>query len=204
MAHYYESPQPDQFPKWIRDASASGAFEKPSARFPLMTFATEVLRMNPTKGEEWCKALASLPPAHKAFVGWSFINSRIPGAEQCVRTQLGLSVGDVQKVLGANRHDPLSREPSTPGDLDLLWAVFCATGSEVAVNKIIDVLARPSPERGTPGSIEMLLIKSTARWSLSSNVQQHKRVAEIVRNRRVLESGTLHKELDEVIANASR
>ncbi|MBC3928651.1 hypothetical protein [Undibacterium sp. CY21W] len=204
MSHYYEKPAPDQFTKWLNDASAAGAFEKPSARFPLMIFTTEILKMNPDKGAQWCKDLATISSTSKAYVGWSFYNSNIPAAEQCVQTQLGLSDSDVKKIMSATRYDPLAKEPSTPADLDMLWAVFSATGNETAVNKIIDVLARPSPEKGTEGSVKMLLMKGAAKWSLTSNIRQHTRVAGIVQKRRVTESDLLKKELDEAVSNASK
>jgi hypothetical protein len=41
----------------------------------------------------------------------------------------------------------------------------------------------------------MLLMKGAAKWSLTSNIQQHKRVAEIVKMRRLTESGVLKKSL---------
>ena len=204
MSHYYEKPAPDQFTKWLHDASTAGAFEKPSARFPLMIFTTEILKMNPDKGSLWCEDLATISSTGKAYIGWAFYNSNIPAAEQCVQTQLGLSDSDIQKIMRTTRYDPLSKEPATPADLDMLWAVFSATGNEVAVNKIIDVLARPSPKKGTEGSTNMLMMKGAAKWSLTSNIQQHTRVAGIVEKRRVTESSVLKKELDEAVANASK
>lgn len=204
MAHYYEKPSPDQVTQWIRDASAEGAFEKTSARFPMMIFVSEVFKRHPEKTAQWCKELATLPAPNKAYVGWSFRNADVPAQDACIRTQLGLSEEDQAKIFNAAHHDPLSKQPSKPGDLDMLWAVFMATGSEAAVNRIIDVLGRPSPEKGTPGSLDMIMLKGAAKWSLSSNIRQHQRVAEIAKARRAMESGELQKELDEAIKNAEK
>lgn len=204
MAHYYEKPNPDRITQWIKDASAAGAFEKTSARFPMMIFVSEVLKKHPEKAEQWCKDLSTLSLPAKTYVGWSFRNADIRVQDQCIRSDLGLSEEDKNKIMKAARYDPISKEPSNPADLDMLWAVFMATGSEVAVNKIIDVLGRPSPEKGAQGSVEMLLLKGAAKWSLSSNIYQHKRVAEIAKTRRSIESGNLKKELDEAIKNASK
>lgn len=204
MSHYYEKPEPDQFTKWINEASAAGAFEKPSARFPIMIFTSEILKTNPGKGNQWCKDLSSISSTNKAFIGWSFYNSNTPASEECVRSNLGLAENDIKKIMASPRHDPLANSPSKPADLDMLWAVFMATGSKAAVDKIIDVLARPLPENGQPGSVQALLLKGAAKWSLSSNIHQHKRVAEIARTRRSVESGMLRDALDEVITNASK
>ena len=203
MAHYYENPNPEAFVSWIKDASAAGAFEKSSAQLSMMIFMSEVIRSNPDKGAAWCKELSSLPSANKAYVAWSFHNANIRAQDECIQDLLGLSDEDKKKVLSAERHYPLARQPTTPSDLDMLWATFMATGNELAVNRIIDVLGMPSPEKGTPGSIEMLLLKGAAKWSLSSNIQQHRRVFEIANTRRSVESGALRKELDEAIETAT-
>lgn len=204
MAHYYEKPEPSAFPKWVKDVSAAGGFEKPSARFPIMIFASEIIKKNPELVVGWCKDLSSLPVANKAFVAWSVRNANVSAQDDCIRNHLALSDEDKKKVLGSVRHDPLAKEPMSPSDLDMLWATFMATGNEAAVNRIIDVLGRPSPEKGAPGSVEMLLLKGAAKWSLSSNVRQHRRVADIAKSRQAKESGELRKELDEALQNASR
>jgi hypothetical protein len=49
----------------------------------------------------------------------------------------------------------------------------------------------------------IMVLKGAAKWSLSSNIQQHKRVKEIVKARQSKESGLLHKELQDVIENTS-
>ncbi len=204
MAHYYENPTPEQLVERIKDASAAGVFGKQSSRFPMMIFVSEVVKRHPEKGMHWCKELSSLPSTEKTYIGWSFRNANIPGHEACIAHHLGLTKQDIQKIMSATRYDPLSKAPSNPGDLDMLWVVFMATGSEVAVNKIIDVLDRPLPEKGTPGSLEALLLKEAARWSLSSNIHQHRRVEEIAKTRHSQASGSLRHALDGVIQNASK
>lgn len=204
MAHYYEQPNPEGFPKWVKDASTVGAFDKPSARFPMMIFMSEVVKGNPDKAAQWCKDFSGLPSFHKATIAWSVRNANVAAQTDCIESFLGLGVDDKKRIYSSQRHDPLARAASNPSDLDMLWALFMATGSEIAVNRIIDVLGRPTPEKGTPGSVEMLLLKGAAKWSLVSNMQQHKRVVEIVRARQAMEAGALRKELDEVAENASK
>ncbi len=203
MVYYYLKPNPAAFSQWIKDLSASGGFDKPSARAPIMIFSTEVVKKNPEMVMQWCKEISSLPSSHKAVIAWSIRNANAPTQNECIESQLGLTEEDRNKVLSSSRYDPISKEPNTPRDLDMLWAVFSATGSDLAVNRIIDVLSRPQPKNGVPGSVEIMVLKGAAKWSLSSNIQQHKRVKEIVKARQSKESGLLHKELQEVIENAS-
>ena len=204
MAHYYEKPNPGVIVSWIKYVSAAGVFQNESARLPMMIFISEVVKSNPDKSAQWCKELSVLPSANKAYVAWSFRNANVPAQGECIQTLLGLSDGEKLKVLATERHDPLAKAPTTPGDLDMLWAIFMATGSELAVNRIIDVLGIPAPKNSSYGAMEMqmLILKGSAKWSLSSNIQQHRRVAEIVNARRLHGSDALRKELDSVIDNA--
>ena len=204
MAHYYENPNPGAIVPWIKYASAAGVFERESVRPPVMIFISEVVKSNPDKSAQWCKELSSLPSTNKAYVAWAFRNANVPAQGECIQTLLGLSDGEKLKVLATERHDPLAKAPTTPGDLDMLWAIFMATGSELAVNRIIDVLGIPAPKNSSYGAMEMqmLILKGSAKWSLSSNIQQHRRVAEIVNARRLHGSDALRKELDSVIDNA--
>jgi hypothetical protein len=204
MSHYYENPQPDNFTKWIKDISELGVFEKSSARLPLLIFVSEVIKQNPNKADKWCTNLASLSAPNKAPIGWSFFNSGVPIANNCVQTKLRLEENDVKNILGSDRYNPLETDPSSPADLDMLWALFSATGSEVAVNRIIDVLGKPLPKEGTPGRLDVMMLKGAAEWSLASNIQQHRRVADITKVRRKGESGDFAKKIDDVLSRASQ
>lgn len=200
MAHYYEHPDPGKLPAWVKDAATAGAFDKPTARFPLMIFISRLIQDNPERGLPWCRELSALPAAHKAYLGWAFRNAGSPVQEECIGKILGLDEADRQKVLGARLHDPLARNPEHPGDLDMLWATFMATGAELPVERIIEVLGLPDPVQGAPDSVRILLLKGAARWSLSANIRQHRRAAEIAEARRTQASGQLRQTLDEILA----
>lgn len=198
MAHYYERPEPNDLPRWMQEISASGGLEKASARYPVMVFVSEVARDHPANVGAWCEALLTLPPSHRAVFAWSFRNANAPQHERCQR---GLPPDVVTSLRNAKPFLPLSRVPVTPGDLDMLWAAFMATGNEQPVNMIIDVLSRPLPERGASGSVEALLMNGAAKWSLASNAKQHPRVRLILEQRQAKASGLLRQQLDRLLAN---
>ena len=204
MAHYYENPRPGQLSEWMRTISAQGLFAKQASRFPAMTFLSEVLAQNPGEAGRWCREWADLPEMDRMVVAWSFRNSNVAAQDSCIRKDLGLDPGQVDKVLKAARHDPLTMEASSPSDLDMLWAVFMATGNPAAVHRIIDVLGRPLPEEKTRAGINALLLQGAAKWSLGSNIRQHPRVAGIAKTRLETATGLLQSELGEVVGRAAQ
>jgi hypothetical protein len=197
MAHYYEHPEPEALAGWMREVSASGSLEKVSARYPVMIFVSELASQNPGRVAGWCDGLVDLPAAHRVAFAWSFRNAGAPGSERCLRD---LPADAEAKLRDLKVFSPLQRAPVTPGDLDLLWAVFVATGDERPVHMIVDVLSRPLPERGQPGSVEALLMNGAAKWSLASNARQHARVRRILEQRRSEASASLRQVLDELLA----
>lgn len=204
MAHYYEHPQPGRVTEWVQAVSAQGYFAKQSSRFPLMTFLSEVVAQNPAEVARWCAEWASLPEKDRMVVAWSVRNAKVTAQDSCIRKDLRLGAEQVEKLLQAPRHDPLSHEARSPSDLDMLWAVFVATGKPAAVNRIIDVLGRPLPEEKTREGINALLLQGAAKWSLGSNIRQHARVAEIAKARLETATGLLQRELGEVVRKAAQ
>jgi hypothetical protein len=66
------------------------------------------------------------------------------------------------------------RPARTPAALDRLWANFFITGEYAPVARILDVLdLRDGPDNA--------VLKRVARWSLGSNLQQHPKLVELVR-----------------------
>lgn len=198
MAHYYEHPEPDALPRWMQEISASGGLEKASARYPVLIFVSTVVSQHPAKAGAWCDALSSLPATHRAMFAWSFKNANAPQHERC---QKDLPRDVVNGLRAAKPIRPLSRPPTTPGDLDMLWATFMASGDEQPVNMIVDVLLRPLPASNAPGSIEALLMNGAAKWSLASNAKQHARVRLILEQRRAKANAPLRQEINQLLAN---
>ncbi len=196
MAHYYEHQDSDALPKWIKEISANGGLNKPTARFPVLVFVSELARQHKEKVDAWCAALSDLPVEHRVAISWSFKNSGATNLDRCTK---GFPDETLAKLADAKPYSPLNKPASKPGDLDVLWAVFMATGDESPVNMIIDVLARPLPGKGMPGSVEALLMNGAAKWSLALNARQHPRVKSIVTQRASSAEGLLRQGLDEVL-----
>ncbi|MGB9382888.1 hypothetical protein [Candidatus Binatus sp.] len=87
----------------------------------------------------------------------------------------------------------------SPAFLDMLWATFSASGKAWPVERIIGVASWDVPAEGTPNRTGVLLIIGAARWSLSSNAFQHRRVYEICQNTLPKLNPQGRKELNEIL-----
>ncbi len=91
--------------------------------------------------------------------------------------------------------DFLTIDINSPAVLDMLWASFMATGDTLYVERIIDVLGRKDSKE----SINYLLIKSSAKWSILSNAKQHTKVLEVCKKYANSSNVTLRKEMTEIV-----
>ena len=202
VTYYYLQPTPEQVPLRIKQLSSTGVFEQEGALPPLVAFMTEVFRQNPAQLGQWSEELAELPPQHRSYVWWALWNTELPEAQAALRARAGTDAEVIEKIMASKPIHWMSKNPTYPSDLDVLWATFMASGNPAAVEKIIDLLAVPLPEQGQPGWRAAFLLRNVAEWSLSSNIQQHKQVEQICRARLAQSSGLLRQVLAEVIRDA--
>jgi hypothetical protein len=66
------------------------------------------------------------------------------------------------------------KAPTSPHEMDLLWADFFITGEYEPVSRILDVLDVPQ-EKSNP------IMRRVAGWSLRSNMRQHPKLVELLR-----------------------
>ncbi len=89
----------------------------------------------------------------------------------------------------------LELEIKKPVTIDMLWASFMATGKKEYVEKIIGILARE--EKG----VSNILLIGSAKWSLSSNIQQHEKVFDICKNFKTKDKN-IKKRLKEILQHS--
>ena len=70
----------------------------------------------------------------------------------------------------------LDNGPVTSGDLDNLWSIYFAAGNKKAIEQIAS--AQHLVEEG---SGEQIILGGAAKWSLQSNIKQHKNVLGILK-----------------------
>jgi len=89
-------------------------------------------------------------------------------------------------------YDAMNKEIKTPAMIDVLWASFMATGKKGYIEKIIQVLSRE--EKG----MENIMLLGSVKWSLSSNIKQHKKVFNICKEYHTKDIN-IKKHLDDIL-----
>ena len=86
-------------------------------------------------------------------------------------------------------------EVNSPAILDMLWASFMATGNTLYVKRIIDVLGK----KDTKESINNIVLKGSAKWSILSNAKQHTKVLKVCKKHSKSSNLTLKKEIIKIL-----
>ncbi len=183
ITYYYMHPQPDDIPARVREMAALGLFRKQTDDAPMVAFLAEVFRQNPNRIAEWFESLHNTSPdVRSAIIRAAWESNTKEGT--AVLNALGTQK-ERDFALQVRKQKPIDLakdQIDSPAFLDMLWATFFASGKAWPVERIIGVLSWKVPAEGAANRTGVILIIAAARWSLSSNAFQHRRVYEICRN----------------------
>ena len=186
VSHYYEHPTPERFIKEVRALNDAGVLSSAKTAAPLAVFLGRVMAANPDQAGVWLTQLNEVKSPGRDTLLLAASLSGTKTAMAYLRKQT-----DSSKYL-KDPVDPRKMEPDQPVVLDMLWADFFATGDSVPIRRIVyalnydkylGALERYKSSKKTQQDRDEALRESVfeaARWSLESNIQQHKRVAMIV------------------------
>lgn len=87
-----------------------------------------------------------------------------------------------------------------PGDLDMMWGAFLASGDVSYVRRIIEVLEPKHPLSGDDEKDSVT--RGAAEWSLKSNMIQHELVYRLIRAEAGSRTGSVKRSLQEMLASA--
>jgi hypothetical protein len=202
MTYYYMHPQPDLLVPALMFADQSGLIEKGQA--PLTAFVSRVFAQNPQRISTWSKELSAMSNRSKPML-WSALwwSNTVEGKnalEECMKT---LTEKQAEVVLQQMAHSAVPVEQmdvKTPEVLDELWGCFSATGDAKYVDRLITILPW---QYNSNGDYMRMTIGSAARWSLTSNAQQHPVVLKTCIKARDTKP-ELKGILDKVIADATK
>lgn len=179
MAYYYLKPQPELLVPAIRFADQNQLFEG-SAQAPFLAFIAMIMSQNSAKIPDWMSQLNTLKPENRQLLFTSVWWSRSKeGKEYLEAAAEKLPEKEKKEFLKNISTEPPPFEKmdiSAPDVLDMLWAAFSATGDNKFVLRIMSTLPWVNTAQD---DYTKMAIGSAAKWSLTSNAQQHPKVMEL-------------------------
>lgn len=170
MMNYYKNPQPENVSLAIKISESEKILTtNPGAQAPFAGFLSIIFQNNPQQVEAWLTRCDTYAGELKRTVWlglWlsdtdfsrQYLSQKIEGA-----TETNL---EYLKVLTKNKPFNLRQiKPNDPGQLDMLWGAFSASGDTQYVKRIISVLPLLD-QRDNPIKFTMA---ASAKWSLKSN-----------------------------------
>jgi hypothetical protein len=176
------------FLQWMQDSQVLE--EHQSAEEPLAAFLSVVFAENPQRIEIWAHDVEYTGRAKEAveYALW------LSGNGEIIAKLFGKTPSYAEASL-----EPLSGLiPNKPGDLDLMWGAFFASGNTLFVGKIVDVLDDSVPLTGD--KTRDAATRASAGWSLGSNMLQHERVNRFILEQVGVRSGAAKTKLQEIVA----
>lgn len=174
MESYYRSKDAAKVPAAIRYYSGSSIYRKENTREPMAVFFGALFRSDARAMKAAYDALGrdGSEDARLVFVNAAWFAATPEAA--ALNTAAGTawtdaSVREALPVLATQKvPDLLAATPTSPDQLDMLWAQFFATGNRACVVRLLEAA-------GGDG-----LVAATARWSVTGNARNHPAVRDTV------------------------
>ena len=205
MSYYYLAPQPERLSSAIGYYVGSALYEKQNTRMLMATFFASLFQQVAGLLREAYEHIAQegSEDAKIFFLNVLWVVDTEVSRGLLAKAKMDWTAEPVQRILTrmeGHRPDHLLEDSvDSPADLDRLWAMFLATGDAAPVRKIISVLCLLEEGHG-----EEIIVGGAARWSLTSNARQHKRVYEICQQELQSSEGTTKSLLEQVLAEADK
>lgn len=203
LTYYYLHPQPDLVVPALLLAEKKGYMSGDNTGGPFMAFLSRVFAQNPKKVGAWLQQLDGIPAKDKPLlwtaVYWSHTEEGGKLLDGIAKTLPPKSQASLIEQI-AKPPEPIEKVAITsPSVLDMLWGAFFATGDE----KYIQRLASTLPWESQSKDLVKMQVAASARWSLTSNAEQHPKVLKICQALRDSQPD-LRAALDPVIEKATR
>jgi hypothetical protein len=174
---YYQHPKPELFESEVAKMQAAGVLSLKDAMPPTASFFSRLFAdASSSQLSQWLKTIKQLPKEdQKVFLVALHLadtNDSKAALRECASKDDELSP-IAQKLLDSKTLKLSEISNPSPGDLDMCWGAFFATGDKAYVLPIIRCAVRPEQ----PRTID--LSKRAAGWSLKSLSNDQKRVREI-------------------------
>ena len=201
MMEYYHNPQPNLVSSALKTLEEDGVLSaNPGAQAPFAGFLSILFQNNPQQTEGWLKQSDAYAGELKRTIWMGLWLSDTDIGKKCLSEKLkGAHGTDLEYLKILTKNAPFNlREmnPNDPGQLDMLWGAFTASGDPQYVQRIISVL----PLLDQRDDAMKFTIAASAKWSLKSNSLKHPLVLQTCKSELVNASQALATHLTEIIA----
>ncbi len=204
MKTYYQKPSPGIVATAIRYMSNSGVLDKKNAISPVFGFLSGVFQQNPDKVNAIIRSLDGLKEHHLGVVVFGLWYSGLDDAREKVQALFAEHPQLAKNFAFLTKNDPrpLIELPLEKGEwiLDALWGQFMATGSPDPVRRVISTLPWGQDKK----KMDKYLVASAARFSLTANAGQHRKVREIIKAELPFQSDEVQAALNGILNKARK
>lgn len=203
MTYYYLHPQPDLVVPAVLFADRNNLLTGDYVP-PFQAFLSRVFAQNPDKIAVWFNALAPMKEANRTLlltsIWWSNTSQGKQILQQLCKTLPEKPQAEFKKQIDSD--PPLVNEMPIDSTalLDMLWASYCATGDEKYVKRLLTSLPWADSDQK---NLNKLMLASAAKWSLTSNCEQHPKVLELC-EKTATSDAALKKYLEPVLADVRK
>ena len=205
VTSYYLAPQPERLSSAIRYYADSALYEKQNTRMLMATFFASLFRQDAGLLRKAYEDIAQggSENAKIFFLNVLWVVDTEDSRAFLAKARTAWTAEPVQRILvrmeGHRPNDLLEVPVDSPAVLDQLWAMFMATGDAAPVRRIISVVHLLEEGHGAE-----IMVGGAARWALTSNARQHKRVYDICRQELQRSEGTTKSLLEQILAQADK
>lgn len=201
MLEYYRNPQPNLVSSALEILEEDGVLStNPRAQAPFAGFLSILFQDNPQQTEAWLNQCDKYAEELKRTIWMGlWLSDKEIGKKHLLGMRKGANGTDLEylKILTENAPFNLKEmTPNDPGQLDMLWGAFTASGNPQYVTRIISVLPLLD-KRDNPMKFTMA---ASAKWSVKSNALIHPLVLQACKKELANASGSLASHLKEIIA----
>lgn len=203
MTYYYLHPQPELLVPAVLYADRNNLLTGDYVA-PFQAFLSRVFAQNPDKIGVWFNALAPMNESNRTLlltsIWWSNTSQGKQILQQLCKALPEKPQAEFKKQIDSD--PPLINEMPIDSTalLDMLWAAYCGSGDEKYVKRLLTSLPWAD---GDQKNLNKLMLASAAKWSLTSNCEQHPKVMEIC-EKVAASDASLKKYIDPVLADARK
>ncbi len=177
-AYYYETRQSGLISRSMEFIDSSNLVDDESTHSSIVGFYSEVFRQNPDEIWAWIDTIDGMENVDSRRVFWKALwMANLTAGTEYFRSKIENekveAIEELNSYLSSAPPVPVNLTPEVPGELDLQWGAFFASGDVKYVDNIIDA-ALLYNQRIDP---DIFYTAALAKWSLCSNSLHHEPVS---------------------------